>query len=380
MVDTVEQQLENNKQDYNEIPAPLEGVGFNAEANRDQFLGGGGSETKATESSSVPFASQTAETPNRDNKREQRSKYRHELVERLVQLEREALKDLMNNPTSRIMKLVNVVEEAKRFVRDRGKRSNLMETATVDAFWNSGFTPPVNHSEEAQKIRDVLAESAREEHEEWLATLTDEERRILREASEFDQKQRQINEKYWDLYPEGFWLEKLTDEEREIWDKALELQDKSYPINQRFREEHYEAERIAVNIGFHNADRNYNWVRNRFGYWVGIPKDQQLEGIAADQKGVQKKDSKTEAKSADKNVEANESTTEQTSENFTVRDASGNYYHISLQGDLTVTKLVEALKAIGAGALATQVETLSKEQNNLPTLLSAAKITVTPLR
>jgi hypothetical protein len=56
-------EIENNKVDYNEIPSPREGVEFNAKAQRDQFLGGGGKPTEATNTSGT-FQEQ-------QNKREQ---------------------------------------------------------------------------------------------------------------------------------------------------------------------------------------------------------------------------------------------------------------------------------------------------------------------
>jgi hypothetical protein len=340
LMDSFDEQLENTQVDYHEIPTPKEGGGFNAKAQRDQFLGGGGKQPEAPSKtltdafSSVPFGMPTAETPNRDNERiEQRSKYRRALVERLVKLEQDAIQQAIPGLKKRATKATlrnHITGEVKKVVLNG---EGLMETATLEAFWDSGhFIAPFNHSEEAQTVRNQLAKSAWDEHEEWLATLTDEERRIIREAPEYDQERIRINRK--------------------------------------FRQEHPEAWRIAIHIGMDKRDRFGN----------SLPRDKNLwqEEIAAAQKETQKKESKTEAESADTNVKPNESTTEQVAENYTVTDAAGNNYPISLQGEPTVSKLVEALKSIGAGALATQVETLSREQHNLPALLSAAKITVTP--
>ena len=348
MVDTFEQQLENNKQDYNEILTSPEGVGFNAEAKRDQFLGGGGSQTKAPDAtSSVPVAPQTAESPISDTEKiKKRDRDRRTLVERLVQLEQQAIKDNMNDPSYRLIKLLSTVDNIKaglkRVIRgERGWQRDPISFATEKAFWRSDgvFTIARDHSEEAQQIRDALAESARLEHEEWLKTLTDEERRILRETPEYTE--------------EHFRLE------------------------ERFRKEHHDAWRIAHNIGYYNSDRDYKW-RRVGGKWVPGNNLQGRDKITAAQEEAQKKESKTEAKSLDKNDEPDESTAEQATEGFTVTDASGNSYPISSQGDLTAHALVEVLKDKGAGALAAKLETLSHEQKDLNALLTTAKITVTP--
>jgi hypothetical protein len=46
-MDSFEEQLENTKVDYRELPSPREGTEFNAKAQREQFLGGGGKLTEA---------------------------------------------------------------------------------------------------------------------------------------------------------------------------------------------------------------------------------------------------------------------------------------------------------------------------------------------
>jgi hypothetical protein len=354
-------EIENNKVDYNEMPSPREGMGFNAEAKRDQFLGGGGSPTKAPDASSSVIL-------DRDKTIEERSSYRHELVERLVQLERDAIAKFDKKGTKLTIRIHQTGEEWTEIATS----DDLMETANLEAFWNSErFTPPVDHSEEAQTVRNALAKSAWDEHEEWLATLTDEEQRILREGSEFDYKRHLISERFKNE-PAEVWFAKFTDEEREIWRKASEFDGKCYPINQWFRNEHPEAWKIAIHIGMNRRDRFGNSLSEDKRWWQDV--------IAAAQKEAQKVKPKAEAESTDdKNVEPNEPSAEQVTDNFTVVDASGNNYQISLHGDLIASKLVEALKAKGAEALAAQVETLSKEQRDLPTLLTAAKIAVTPL-
>jgi hypothetical protein len=391
LMDSFDEQLENTQVDYHEIPTPKEGVAFNAKAQRDQFLGGGGSETKAQDASSlVQLAPHTAETPHSDNEtREQRSKYRHELVEKLVPLEREAIEEYMNSPTTRLVKLLNMNrsakilvklrnrgEEVKRFVQQGGRGSSLMDNATVDAFWHSTMFPAFfSRSDEARDIRNALAKSTRDEHEEWLKKLTDEERGLLDEEKEYDQKSDLIRKKYDKIYPKGWRTEMLTEEEQEIWRKTFELNGKCLPLHRRFREEHPEAWQIVMHIGMDQRDK-YGRLESDFTH-------EKQEEIAIVQKEAQKIKPKTEVESVDKNVEPNEPTTEQVTDNlptdnFTVIDASGNNYQISLHGDLTAPALVEALKAKGAKALAAQVESLSNEQQDLNALLTAAKITVTP--
>jgi hypothetical protein len=349
-MDSFDKQLESNKPDYNEIPPPEERGGFNAKAQRDQFLGGGGSETKAPDAtSSVPVTPQLAESPINDaEKNKERYRERRALVRELVQLEQQMIKENMNDPSYRLMKLFskadNMKAGLKRFIRgERESQRDSMSFATEDAFWKPDkvFTFPGNHWEEAQRVRDKLAESARLEREEWFEKeLTDEERRILRETPEYTE--------------EHFRLE------------------------ERFREKHYDAWRIAHNIGYYNWDRDYKWIR--VGYkWVQGNRLQGQDKITAALEETQKKESKTEAKSLDKNDEPDESTAEQATKDFTVTDTSGNSYPISVLGELTTHALVEALKDKSAGALAAKLETLSHEQKDLNALLTTAKITVTPL-
>jgi hypothetical protein len=63
LVDSFDEQLENTKVDYHELPSPREGMEFKTQAQRDQFLGGGGKPPEAKNTSGT-FQEQ-------QNKREQ---------------------------------------------------------------------------------------------------------------------------------------------------------------------------------------------------------------------------------------------------------------------------------------------------------------------